>query len=98
MDCPPGYMWEPKVVHFQLSVIINSFLPHVKVKSSNHSATGNTSMDDSLMMDADSDDEQLIVGKKKSRNKSNAWIDEEAEDDEDDEFKGEESLRGGNFR
>ena len=47
-------------------------------------------------MDADSDDEQLIVGKKKPRNKSNAWIDEEADDDEDDEFKGEKSLRGGN--
>ena len=40
-------------------------------------------------MDGDSDDEQLIIGKKKPRNKSNAWIDEEAEDDEDDEFKGE---------
>lgn len=51
-------------------------------------------MDNSLMttaMDGDSDDEQLILGKKKPRNKSNAWIDEEAEDD-DDEFKGEESL------
>ena len=89
---------ESKVVICQLSIILNSFLPHVKVKSSNHTAIGNNSMDDSLMMNADSDDEQLIVGKKKSRNKSNAWIDEEAEDDDDDEFKGENSLREGNFR
>ena len=73
----------------------------MKVKSSNHTVTGDNSMDYSLVMaamDADSDDEQLIVGKKKPRNKSNAWIDEEVEDDEDDEFKGEKSLRGRHFR
>lgn len=67
--------------------VCENVIPKDEVKSSNHSLTGNNSMDDSLMMDADSDDEQLIVGKKKPRNKSNAWIDEEAEDDEDDDFK-----------
>jgi len=70
--------------------VCENVIPKAEAKSSNHTVTGNNSMDDSLMMaamDADSDDEQLIVGKKKTRNKSNAWIDEEAEDDEDDEFK-----------
>ena len=61
------------------------------MKSSTTVVSADHSMDDSLLataMDGDSDDEQLIVGKKKQRSKSNAWIDEEAEDEDDDEFKG----------
>lgn len=72
--------------------VCENVIPNDEVKSSNHSVTDNDVMDDSLMsaaMDADSDDEQLIIGKKKPKSKSTAWIDEEAEDDDDDddEFK-----------
>lgn len=52
-------------------------------------------MDDSLLataMDGDSDDEQLIIGKKKQR-KSNAWIEEAEDHDDDDEFKGKNTWR-----
>ncbi|XP_078344352.1 WD repeat and HMG-box DNA-binding protein 1-like isoform X2 [Oculina patagonica] len=70
--------------------VCENVIPKDDVKSSSGSVTANDSMDNDLLvaaMDGDSDDEQLIIGKKKPRNKSNAWIDEEAEDDDDDEFK-----------
>lgn len=67
-----------------------------KLKTSKPSTSLDDKVDDILVataMDGDSDDEQLIVGKKKQKSKSNAWIDEEA--DEDDEFKGNSVFGGG---
>ena len=69
-----------------------------KLKPSKPSTSLDDKVDDILVataMDGDSDDEQLIVGKKKQKSKSNAWIDEEADDDEEyDEFKGNPVFQG----
>ena len=67
-----------------------------KLKTSKPSTPLDDKVDDILVataMDGDSDDEQLFVGKKKQKSNSNAWIDEE--DDEDDEFKGNSVFGGG---
>ncbi|KAJ7390585.1 WD repeat and HMG-box DNA binding-domain containing protein 1 [Desmophyllum pertusum] len=75
--------------------VCENVIPKEDVKTSNGPVTANDSMDDSLMVSAWMAIVTMnssLLERKNQENKSNAWIDEEAEDDEDDEFKGEKSL------